>query len=78
MDLQAIAAMIEAQNRSIEQMVKDSEARINTKIENEVPRKIEALFDGYKLTHDKQGELERRLEELEKRLEEISTLLQAK
>lgn len=50
MDRQIIAEMIEKQNRSIEQMIQDSEACINMK--------IEALFDGYKLTHDKQWELD--------------------
>lgn len=39
--------------------IEESEARINIKIENEVCKRIDSLFDGYKLTHEKQWELER-------------------
>lgn len=37
-------------------------------IENEVTQRINALFDGYKLTHEKQWELEHRLEKIERKL----------
>jgi hypothetical protein len=79
--LAALAQMLQAQNQAVGQMLKEevcaAEKRISLKIENEVSHKIEALFDGYKLTHDKQWELERRLADLEKRLDEISLLVAA-
>ena len=43
--------------QDVKNEVKESETRINLKIENEVSKRIEALFDGYKLTHEKQWEL---------------------
>ena len=40
-------------------------------IENDVTKRIDALFDGYKLNHEKQWELERKVEALEKRIERL-------
>ncbi len=51
--------------------IKESETRINIKIENDVSKRIDSLFDGYKLAHEKQWELERKVEQLEKRLEAL-------
>lgn len=51
--------------------IKESETRINIKIENDVSKRIDSLFDGYKLAHEKQWELERKMEQLEKRLEAL-------
>ena len=58
----------------LEQVVKMPEQqteRIELKIELEVSKKIEALFDGYKLTHEKQWELEKKMAELERRIENL-------
>ncbi|WP_294475714.1 hypothetical protein [uncultured Intestinimonas sp.] len=58
----------------LEQVVKMLEQqteRIELKIELEVSKKIEALFDGYKLTHEKQWELEKKMAELERRIENL-------
>ena len=41
--LEQIAKMLDEQTRKIE-----------LKIENDVTKRIDALFDGYKLTHEKQ------------------------
>ena len=49
----------------------DHTKRIEIKIENEVTKKIEALFDGYKLTHEKQWELERKVDALAKAVGEL-------
>lgn len=38
-------------------------------IENDVTKRLDALTDGYQLTHEKQWELERRIEKIEKILE---------
>lgn len=40
-------------------------------VENQVGKRIDSLFDGYKLAHEKQWELERKVEQLEKRLEAL-------
>ncbi len=48
--------------------IRESETRTRVFIENSVTNKIEALFDGYKLTHEKQWELERKVEKLEERV----------
>ena len=56
---------------TLQGMIKESEARINIKLENDVSKRIDSLFDGYKLAHEKQWELERKVEQLEKRLEAL-------
>lgn len=74
-----IASMFEAQTERIEQKVDQKLQEQNEKIdglqeqtedlrlyiENNVSRKIEALFDGYKLTHEKQWEQENKINNLE-------------
>ncbi len=55
----------------IAEMLEEHTRRIEIKIENEVTQRINALFDGYKLTHEKQWELERKIEALEKRIERL-------
>lgn len=52
-------------------MLEQQTERIELKIEFDVSKKIEALFDGYKLTHEKQWELEKKLAELERRIETL-------
>ena len=42
-------------------------------IENTVTKRIDSLFDGYKLTHEKQYELERRMEKLEQVIAELQS-----
>lgn len=57
--------------------IQDAETRINIKIENEVTKRIDALFDGYKLVHEKQWELERQTEALKSQVDELMTRLAA-
>ena len=57
----------------IDTKIKEAETRINVKIENDVGKRIDSLFDGYKLTHEKQWELERKVDQLEKRLEALES-----
>ena len=52
-------------------MLEQQTERIELKIELDVSKKVEALFDGYKLTHEKQWELEKKLAELERRIETL-------
>jgi len=46
-------------------------------IENNVSKKIESLFDCYKLNHEKQWELERKTEHLEAQIADLKTRLAA-
>lgn len=66
--LQQVAALIREQTEMLSKQIQESETRTNMKIENEVAKRIESLFDGYKLTHEKQWELEKRIEAIEKKL----------
>lgn len=72
---QMLIGMME--NLATKDDLKRSETRINLKIENEVTRKIESLFDGYKLTHEKQWELERRTDELQNQVNDLAARLEA-
>ena len=66
-----LASKIAQSEERLEQKIKESEVRTKVYIENTVTKKIEALFDGYKLTHEKQWEMERRMDALEQKLEEM-------
>lgn len=68
---QGIAQMEQRITEQIETKIQESESHIMVYIENGVEKKIEALFDGYKLTHEKQWELERKIEQLERRIERL-------
>ena len=59
----------------LRQEIRDTETRINLKIENEVSKRIESLFDGYKLAHEKQWELERQAEAMKAQIEELNARL---
>lgn len=71
---QMIAALndqTEVMSKIIDRKIGEAETRINIKIENEVSGRIDALFDGYKLTHEKQYELERDFADLKRRVERL-------
>ncbi len=53
------------------------ETRINLKIENDVTKRIDSLFDGYKLVHEKQWELEHQAEAMKAQLMDLSARLAA-
>ena len=84
MIMQGMSAMEERINQrmdGIEQRIDGMEGRLNKRIdglelyiENTVTKKIEVLFDGYKLTHEKQWEMERKIEELERRIERLENV----
>lgn len=69
--IEAMGGMEQRLSAKIEAEVTAAEQRQQLYLENTVTKKIEALFDGYKLTHEKQWELERRVEDLERRVEEL-------
>lgn len=78
MILQGMADMEGRLNKQIQQTkeemrqeIKQSETRTQIYMENSVTKKIEALFDGYKLTHEKQWEMQRELDEIKRRLDAL-------
>lgn len=62
---------------SVQNMIQDSEHRMKVYLETEVGKRIDTLFDGYKLTHEKQWELERETERLKKQVDDLQTRLTA-
>lgn len=64
-------------NQKIEHAVSESEARTRVYIENEVGRRIDSLFDGYKLAYKKQWELEHRADAMQKQIDELQVRLAA-
>jgi hypothetical protein len=56
-------------DNKLSQRIEDNTALINLNIENDVTKRIELLFDGYKLTNEKQRDSDRRVNELETRVE---------
>lgn len=61
----------------IAKLLDDQTRRIELKIENDVTKRIDALFDGYKLTHEKQWELERQAAAMKAQIEDLQTRLAA-
>lgn len=75
--IQGITDMERRLSAEMKSNVQDAETRINIKIENEVTKRIDSLFDGYKLTHEKQWELERQTEALQAQIDMLQARLSA-
>lgn len=69
--LQAIIAGMDGLEKRLNENIKEEIRGVKVLIENDVSKRIDSLFDGYKLAHEKQWELERKVEQLEKRLEAL-------
>ena len=69
--LQAIIAGMDGLEKRLNENIKEEIRGVKILIENDVYKRIDSLFDGYKLAHEKQWELERKVEQLEKRLEAL-------
>ena len=69
--LQAIIAGMDGLEKRLNENIKEEIRGVKILIENDVSKPIDSLFDGYKLAHEKQWELERKMEQLEKRLEAL-------
>ncbi len=69
--IDSIDKKVDATRDELREEINSSEIRTKVFIENSVTKKIESLFDGYKLTHEKQWELERRLDKLEQVVEDL-------
>ena len=61
----------------LRQETKESEIRTRAFIENQVSKRIDSLFDGYKLVHEKQWELERQTEALKAQVDDLTARLAA-
>lgn len=75
--IQGMSAM---ENRLVERIhteIQGAETRINLKIENEIAKRMDSLFDGYKLTHEKQWELERQTEAMKAQINDLQMRLAA-
>lgn len=55
--------------------IQESETRMKVFVKNEVTKRIDTLFDGYKLTHEKQWELERETENLKRQVDDYNLVL---
>lgn len=72
--LQTIITGMEGMEKRFNTKVEDEIRGVKVLIENDVGKRIDSLFHGYQLVHEKQWELEKKVQALEKRLE----LLEAK
>ena len=79
---------MEQEIKETKQEIKESESRtakrmqtlatqVNMKIETEVSKRIEALFDGYKLAHEKQWDMERQTEQLKSQVADLQARVAA-
>lgn len=66
--IQGMAGMENRLKAEIKKEIKESETRTRVFVENTVTKRIDALFDGYKLTHEKQWELERQNERMQEQI----------
>lgn len=66
-----INSKLEEHTAQVNSKLEDHKAQIKLMIENDVTKRIDSLFDGYMLTHEKQWELERKVGALEKRVEQL-------
>ena len=69
--LQAIIAGMDGLEKRLNENIKEEIRGVKILIENDVSKRIDSLFDGYKLAHEKQWELERKMEQYEKPLEAL-------
>ena len=68
-----LRAEMAEQVKKLDEKIDRESAKTRLMIENDVTKRIDALLDGYKLNHEKQWELERRMEQLESRVERLET-----
>ena len=69
--LSEISRMIETHMDNTKRLLEEQTLLINLKIENDVTKRMESLFDGYRLTHERQQELLKEIDSLEKRVQQL-------
>lgn len=72
---QAILAGIEGMEERFNAKIEEEIRGVKVYIENDIGKRIDSLFDGYKLTHEKQWELERETEKLKEQVNDLQTRL---
>ena len=70
--IDGINQRIDGLTQDLRGKIHESEQRIMLTIENDITKRLDTLTDGYQLVHEKQWQLERRMERLEKRLDELT------
>lgn len=73
--VEAMQEQTEVLTKMMDEKINAAETRINIKIENEVTKRIDSLFDDYKLVHEQQWELQHEFEALKRRLEQVEAKL---
>lgn len=70
---QAILSGIEGMEERFNSKVEEEVRGVKVIIENDVGKRIDSLFDGYKLVHERQWALEKKVDKLEARLEKLES-----
>ena len=63
--------LFDLQTVSLKSYIDEKVSAVELKIENDVSRRLDALSDGYKLTHEKQWEQERKIESMQEQIEAL-------
>lgn len=70
-----ILDVMQQQAETLTQMMEDKIRGIEVFIENDIGKRIDSLFDGYKLAHEKQWELEHETEKLKEQVSDLQARL---
>lgn len=73
--MEQMIAVMQQQTDTIVEMVDQKIRDVKVFIENDIGKRIDTLFDGYKLAHEKQWELEHVTEKLKEQVNDLQTRL---
>ena len=73
---QLLFTALEQTKAELRTEIHESETRTKVFIENNVSKRMESLFDGFKLTHEKQWEMDRETERLKQKIEDLQIRLE--
>ena len=69
---------IDARIDKLDAKVDQNHLEVVTRIEHDLCKRIDTLFDGYKLNHEKQWELQHQVDKMEQRLATVELFIQSK
>lgn len=75
--MEQIISVMQQQTDTLVEMMDQKIRDVKVIIENDVSKRIDSLFDGYKLAHEKQWELEHETEKLKEQVNDLQTRLEA-
>ena len=75
--MEQIIAVMQQQTDTLVEMMDQKVRDVKVIIENDVSKRIDSLFDGYKVAHEKQWELEHETEKLKEQVNDLQTRLEA-